>query len=792
MKLSREWLGDFTKISASDKDYADRMTMSGSKVEGTLITGEEISGVVAGKVLEMERHPDSDHLWIARVDVGRSASLTIVTGAQNVSVGDLVPVATDGSTLPGGVTIRDGVLRGVASQGMLCSLKELGLDAHDYPYAIEDGIFIMQEPCAPGDDIKSVLGLGVSVVDFEITNNRPDCLSVIGLARESAATFNTELFLTKPVVKEKDGNIDDHLRVTVADEALCPRYSARMVKNVRIAPSPAWMRRRLRESGVRPINNIVDITNYVMLEYGQPMHAFDFSCVGEGHIVVRRAASGETLETLDGTARTLTPDMLVIADETKPIGVAGVMGGANSEITGETTTIVFESANFSGPSIRKTSLALAMRTDASGRFEKGLDPENTLSALERACQLVELLDAGDVVRGVIDCAAPKSESRTLPLEVERVNALLGTDASREFMIETLEKLGFSVSGDTITVPSWRADVTHFADISEEIARFYGYDVIAPTLFKGSASGTGYTEKQKFEKDLGTVCRGMGYYEIMTYSFGSAAAWDQIRLPEDSPLRRAYHIQNPLGEDTSVMRTTALPTLLGALALNLSRRNLDLKLYELASIYLPVEGQTLADERMVLTLGACGKNAGFYHVKGAVEALLRSVRVSNAAFEPVCNNPSYHPGRCAEVYVDGRKIGVVGQVHPLTAENFGIEAEIYAAELDLGLLFAAKGAEPTYIPLPRFPAVTRDLAVVVDAGVPAARLSACILEAGAPTLKRCELFDVYTGAPIPEGKKSAAFSLVLRADNATLTDEHADRTVAAVIAALGEKYGASIR
>ncbi|MBR2717028.1 MAG: phenylalanine--tRNA ligase subunit beta, partial [Oscillospiraceae bacterium] len=478
MNLSREWLNDYTKITVSDKEFCDGMTMSGSKVETVTNTGEGIGKVVAGRVTFMSPHPDSDHLWVCKVDVGGSQDLTIVTGAQNVSVDDLVPVAVDGATLPGGVEIHTGKLRGVVSEGMLCSLGELGLGTHDYPYAIEDGIFIMQEPCEPGQDIRTVLGLNDSVVEFEITNNRPDCLSVIGLAREAAATFGTELHVREPQVEGvRDGDsIENYLNVRIDDPELCPRYTARMVKNIRIAPSPAWLRRRLRASGIRPINNIVDITNYVMQEYGQPMHAFDYRCLGGGMIVVRKAAPGETLMTLDGNSRLLNPSMLVIADAEKPVGLAGVMGGENSEIVDETTTIVFESANFNGTSIRKTAIALGMRTDASSKFEKGLDPEGTVPAVQRACELVELLGAGDVIDGVIDVVASPAEEKRVRLEPEKINALLGTDLTRSYMVSVLEKLGFTMRGDDVLVPSWRSDIEHYADLAEEVARFYGYDV----------------------------------------------------------------------------------------------------------------------------------------------------------------------------------------------------------------------------------------------------------------------------------------------------------------------------
>ncbi len=792
MKLSREWLSEFTDIKATDKQFSDALTLSGSKVEGWEITGEEISGVVVGKVSEIVRHENSDHLWVCSVDIGAGAPVTIVTGAQNVSKGDLVPVAVDGSTLPGGVTIRSGALRGVESQGMLCSLKELGLDIHDYPYAIENGIFILQEPCKLGDDIKTVLGLNDSVIEFEITSNRPDCLSVIGLARESAATFGTELKLHKPEVRGGAGSIADLLQVEIEDSRLCPRYTAKMVKNIKIAPSPAWMRRRLRASGVRPINNIVDITNYVMLEYGQPMHAFDYSCVKGGKIVVRRAAEGEILKTLDDKDRAISPEMLVIADSHDPIGLAGVMGGGNSEITEKTNTIVFESANFNGTSVRKTALALGMRTDASGRFEKGLDPMNTVPAAERACELIELLGAGEVLDGVIDIVAAAPKQVRLPLEPERINALLGTKLDRTFMIKVLEKLDFTVDENIICAPSFRSDIEHYADIAEEVGRFYGFDKIEPTIFSGTTTRGGFSAKQKFEREISSVCRGMGYFEVMTYSFGSKTAWDKIHLPESSPLRKAFVIQNPLGEDTSVMRTTALPSMLDVLSTNLAKRNMDVKLFELATIYLPKDGSELADEQMILTLGAFGKDSGFFELKGCIEALFGALRIKNVRFEAVSDNPSYHPGRCAKITSGDTVLGVMGQTHPAVAEEFGLNVGVFTAELMISSMMSCVSAEPTYTPLPRFPAMTRDIAVVCDSSVTAAALTDTMYEAGGDYLENVRLFDVYTGTGIPDGKRSVAFSLTIRAKDQTLTDEHSDEIIKSILTKLEKTHGAVIR
>ncbi len=792
MKLSREWLGEYTTIGAPDKEYCDAMTMSGSKVEGWEVTGSEISRVVVGRVISMERHTNSDHMWVCKIDVGGERELQIVTGAQNVNIGDLVPVALDGSTLPGGKEIRTGKLRGELSEGMLCSLGELGLEQRDFPYAIEDGIFILEEDCLPGDDIREVCGLNDSVVEFEITNNRPDCLSVRGLARESACTFHTPLTFAEPTVTAGHGDIHEKLSVEIKDAELCPRYTARMVKNIKIAPSPKWMRRRLRASGVRPINNIVDITNYVMLEYGQPMHAFDYACLHDGKIIVRRAEEGESLRTLDGNDHALTPGMLVIADPEGPVALAGVMGGANSEITDETTTIVFESANFLGHSIRKTAIALGMRTDASGRFEKGLDLFATVPAVDRACELVEMLGAGEVFDGTIDVLAKEPETTFIELDDKRINALLGTDIPREFMADTLTSLGFELNGNTLTVPSWRGDCTMLADIAEECARFWGYDKIEATDIRGAATQGGYSEKTLFVRKLGTACRAMGYTEVVTYSFVSPSSLDKIKVPADSPLRDNYRILNPLGEDTSVMRTTALPSMLGVLSTNLSRRNMEAKLYEMATVYKKQPGKVLADERTVLTLGAYGGDVDFFALKGAVEALLCAARTPDVRFTADTETAAFHPGRCAAVWSGDTRLGTLGQIHPDVCAAYGLDGATYCAEIDVVLLHDLEGAEPVYTPLPRFPAITRDIAVVCDAAVPVGELTECIRKAEKNVLRGVKLFDVYTGVGIPEGKKSVAFSLTLRSDDGTLTDDHAEEAVRAVLDALRENFGAVIR
>ena len=803
MNLSRKWLSEFVDLSLeekNDREFAEAMTMSGSKVEGTHYMGEGISNVVVGKIEQMDLLWDAGDsgkhtLWNCKVDVGGDRLLQIVTGAQNQKVGDLVPVALDGATLPGGVEIHTTDFRGELSEGMMCSIKELGLTLHDFPYAVEDGLFILQEPCKPGDDIVPVIGRDDHVVEFEITPNRPDCLSVIGLAREAAVTFQKPLRLHEPVVKGSGGDINELVKVDVENPELCPRYTARMVRNIKIEPSPKWMRERIAAMGMRPINNIVDITNYVMMEYGQPMHAFDFSCVDGGHIIVRTAREGETCRTLDGNERKVTPSMLCICDEHKPVGLAGVMGGENSEITENTKMVLFESANFNGTSIRRTAAALNMRTDASAHYEKGLDPYLTMRAVNRACELVELLGAGEVVDGIVDVFPNPPEPLVRELDVDRVNWILGTDIPGDTMRKILSDLGFKLDGNTVTVPSWRLDIDPKYtqnDFSEEVARIYGFDNIPATMMEDSGTKSGgYTPEQAAERTLGEVCRACGYDGIITYSFYSPAGWDMIRLPENDPRRDAIRILNPLGEDTSCMRTTTLPSILEVLARNWNYRNKDVKLYEFAKIYKKRDDGP-ADEPKVLTLGAYGGDMDFYSLKGTVEELCDALRIKDVEYVPVKDNPSYHPGRCAAFYAGGRCLGVFGQIHPLVAKNYGVSDELYAAEIDFAAMFENRTTEIYYTPLPRFPAVMRDISVVCDDAVTTGELSKCIKRAGGEYLESVEVFDVYKGANIPEGKKSVSFSLAIRSDEQTLTDSHAEEAVAAILSALEKEYGAVMR
>ena len=795
MKLNRKWLHEeFVDLSSvSDKEFVETLTVAGQKVETYERMDAEIKNVVVGKVISIVRHENSDHMWVCMIDVGKDEPLQIVTGAQNVHEGDLVPVAQHNSYLPGGVHITKGKLRGVASNGMLCGLEELGLGLNDFPNAILDGIWILNdENCQIGQDINAVIGNDDTIVDFEITNNRPDCYSIIGLAREAAAAFDKPMRHHDPVVKGSDaGSMYEMLDVEVPAENLCNRYTSRMVTNVKIAPSPKWLRQRLRANGVRPINNIVDITNYVMLEYGQPMHAFDYRYVSSGKIVVREAEDGETLTTLDGVVRNLKAGMLVIADDERAIGLAGIMGGENSEIMDDTTTVVFESANFNGTSIRQTALALGMRTEASGKFEKNLDAMMTVPAVQRACELVELLQCGDVMDGIIDIINYVPAPKTLELEPEKINRLLGTDISEEDMVKYLNRLEIEVEGRTIHVPSFRPDLNLTADIAEEVGRLYGYNEIPTTAFKNATQG-GYSPFMLTESKAGALCRSLGYSEIITYSFVSPTIFDQIRLPADSVLRNAIRIQNPLGEDTSIMRTIAIPSMLDILSRNNAYHNKNVKLYEIAKIYLPTEGQVLPEEPKMLVLGTYGQNTSFFSLKGELEAIFKGLNVKKAVYTAVNDNPTYHPGRCAKVTVDGVDVGYMGQIHPVVASNYGMDMDVYAVEVSLTKLYDLLLPEATYVPLPKYPAVTRDLALLCDESVTVGQAQEVIAKAGGKLLRDVQLFDIYRGTGVPEGKKSLAFSLILRADDRTLTDTDSEGVISKVLSAVQDKLGATLR
>ncbi len=792
MVLSKRWLQDYLKLDVSDKDFAAALTLSGSKVEGYETEGEELSNIVVARIESLEKHPDSDHLWICQVNVGADADLQIVTGAQNLKVGDYVPAALDNSVVAGGKKIKKGKLRGVESAGMLCSLGELGLTAHDFPYAIEDGIFVLGDDCdlTLGKDICEAIGLNDVVTEFEITSNRPDCLSVLGLAREAAVTYGMDFEEPVPSVEPGEGDVNDLLKVSIEAPELCYRYVGGVVKNVKIEPSPRWMRERLRASGVRPINNIVDITNFVMLEYGQPMHAFDLRYLEGNEVIVRNAKDGEKITTLDGIERELKSDMLVIADANKPVAVAGVMGGEYSGIMDDTNTIVFESACFNGPSVRMTAKALGMRTEASSRFDKQLDPKGCRKILERALQLVQQLGAGEVVNGVVDCDCSDKSDFTLAFEPDWVNDFIGIDVSADEQKKILERLGCKVEDGVITVPSFRNDLRHKADISEEIARFYGYDNIPDRQLAGVATAQ-YTPEQKFERLMNETMLACGLSELCTFSFISPKSYDKICLPADSEKRNCVVITNPLGEDTSVMRTTLLPSMLETLSRNYNNRNAKAYLYEIGKEYIYNGTDKLPDEPQVLCVGMYGADCNFFTIKGVVEELLEKMGIADYDVEAVNDNPSYHPGRTAVISKDGVKIGVVGEVHPQVLTNYSIGVKAYAAEISFGACFKLSNLKRTYKQLPKFPALTRDLACVCEKAMPVLKLERAISGAVGNTLETIELFDVYEGSQIPEGMKSVAFSLKLRAADRTMTDEEADAAMKRAIKAL-DKLGVSLR
>lgn len=786
MNLSKKWLNDFVKIDASDKEFAEAITISGSKVESFKKEGEDLKNIVVGRVDSLKKHPDSDHLWICSINVGKDENLQIVTGAQNLKEGDIVPVALDGSVVHGGKEIKTGKLRGVESCGMLCSLGELGLTVHDFPYAIENGIFVLGDDCdrTLGTPIQEAIGLDDTITEFEITSNRPDCLSIIGLAREAAATYKLPMNKHVPVVKTSGGDVNELLSVRIDNPERCYRYCGAVVKNVRVKPSPRWMRERLRACGVRAINNIVDITNYVMLEYGQPMHAFDLRFLKDSSVIVRTAKNGEKITTLDGVERELNDSMLVIADTEKPVAVAGVMGGEYSGIMDDTNTIVFESACFNGPTTRLTAKALGMRTEASGRYEKELDPQNCMPALMRALELVEELDAGDVVSGIVDCDHSDKTPRTLPFDWEWVNRFIGIDCGKEEQKRILEAIDFKVENDTIIIPSFRNDIIGKADISEEIARFYGYANIPNRPLGGVANGK-LTETQQLERLINDTLIGCGLTEVSTYSFMSPKAYDKICLPKDSKLRESIVISNPLGEDSSIMRTTAIPSLLEVLSRNYNNRNLNAKIYELAMQYLPRGTEELPIEKQSVSIGMYGLTVNFFTLKGVVEELLYKCGIDEYDIEPVTDNPTFHPGRTAKILVDGEEIGILGEIHPTVQANYAIGARTYVAEIDFNSIEAKGNTKRTYKPLPKFPASNRDLAFVCSRDIPVLMLERLIKNAIGKTLENITLFDVYTGAQIAENMKSVAFNIRMRSPERTLTDEEADAAMKRAIKALAE-------
>ena len=795
MNLSMRWLNDYVKADMPIKDYCHALTMSGSKVEGYEVEGADISNVVVGKILSKGPHENADALFVCQVDAGKESPVQIVTNAKNVKEGDLVPVALDGAVLPEG-KIKKGKLRGVESFGMFCGLDTLGLTAHDFPYADPDGVLVIQEDCQIGEDIHSALGLDDTSVEFEITSNRPDCLSVTGLARETAATYNLPLNIPVPSFKGIDGNIDEMLKVDVHNTEKCMRYCAGIVKNVKIEPSPRWMRERLRASGVRPINNFVDITNYVMLEYGQPMHAFDLRYVEGAHINVRNAAKGEKIVTLDGVERELTEEMLVIADDKKPVAVAGVMGGEYSGIMEDTTTVVFESAYFEPVQVRRTSKKLGLRTDASIRYEKGVDCLISMTCLERAFQLVEELGAGEVVRTVIDKDYTDKTPAAVEFNAEWINNFLGTDIAEADMIEYLTRLDFKVENGTVYAPSFRIDIECKADIAEEVARIYGYDKIPSTEFRGVAEAE-LTPEQKFAKNLENNMVALGCYGIATFSFISPKHFDRLTLPAESKLRDAIKITNPLGEDTSIMRTTIIPSMLEILSTNYNNRNESAKLYEIGKEYIPTESGKLPNEPDRLAIGMYGGNVDFYDIKGIADTMLGKMGIRDVEYIRACDSDAFdeacamHPGRSAVVMKNDTVLGILGEVHPAVQKNYGIGTKTYVAKFNIPEMMKCAVTEVSYQPLPKFPAAARDLSVICDDEIPVAELEKAIKGAVGKILEKVTLFDVYKGEQIEKGKKSVSYSITMRSHDGTLTDEQADSAMKKVLKALSA-IGAELR
>ncbi len=798
MNVTKGWLADFTDLKESAAEIAKDMTMSGSKVETFSCWSDNIERVVVGHLLEVTDHPDSDHLKVCQVDVGEGEPIQIITGAQNIKVGDYVPAALDNSLLPNGMKIKKGKLRGLPSNGMLCSLGELNLTVGNFPECIEDGIMILSGEQTPGTPIAEALGLNDPMIEFEITPNRPDCLSVIGLAREAAATYRRPFNKHTPVFTEDTSDkIENYLSVTVEEPVACPRYSARVVKNIKIGPSPLWLRNRLYAVGVRPINNVVDITNYVMLEYGQPMHAFDYRQIRGKEIHVKMAGEGETFVTLDNQERTLSSSMLTIADKEGTIAVAGVMGGLNSEIENDTATIVFESANFDGVTIRKASRALGLRTDASSRYEKGLDPALVEGALNRACELAEQLAGGTVVAGVLDVNNDTRATRVLPFRPDRVNAFLGTEIEASFMKESLEMLEFLVDDSkepwAVTVPTFRDDVEGEADLAEEVVRLYGYDNIPTTLVHMATTQGMLTPAQSMQKTLNDALLAAGYYEICTYSFISPKIYDKLLLPADSGFRQSVTISNPLGEDTSVMRTTALGSMLATLATNYNNRNLTARLFEPATTYTYTGPDTLPHEQVEYVLGCYGKDESFYTLKGAVQQLLTAagIPMTEVEFVPKKDCPSLHPGKSATILYNDHILGFMGEVHPLLPAQFGLPEQVWVANLYFEDILAVEKPAKEYHPMPKFPATTRDLAFVCEKSLTVGSMEKVMREMGGNILESVALFDIYEGKQIAEGMKSVAFNLTFRAADRTLSDEEIDRKIKKMITGI-TALGASLR
>ncbi len=800
MNTSLKWIKDMVPgLEATPQEYADAMTLSGTKVEGYEAFDKDLENIRIGQIQNIEKHPDADKLVVCQVDIGEAEPVQIVTGAPNVKEGQKVPVVLDGgrvagghdgSKTEGGIKIKKGKLRGVVSNGMMCSIEELGSSRDMYPDAPQEGIYIFDDTAPVGADAVKQLGLDDVSVEYEITSNRVDCFSVIGIAREAAATFGLPFH---PPVIRPTGNgedVNDYIKVSVEDPALCPRYTARVVKNIRIAPSPEWMQRRLAAQGIRPINNIVDITNYVMEEYGQPMHAYDLDTIAGRQIIVRRAKDQETFVTLDGQERVLDETVLMICDAQKPVGIAGIMGGENSMITDHVKTMLFEAACFDGTNIRRSAKKIGMRTDASGKFEKGLDPNNAIEAMNRACQLIEELGAGEVVGGVVDVYTTKKEGRRILFEPEKYNRLLGTDISSETMLEYFRKieLGYDKQTGEVIIPSWRQDLECGADLAEEVARFYGYDKIATTLPSGEATTGKLSFKLRVEAVARDVAEYCGFSQGMVYSFESPKVFDKLLLPPDSSLRRAVVIANPLGEDFSIMRTISLNGMLTSLSVNYNRRNKDVRLYELGNIYLPKELPLteLPDERMQFTLGMYGEG-DFFTMKGVIEEFLQQAGMhQKPEYRPDAAKPFLHPGRQAEICYAGQVIGYLGEVHPTVAANYSIRERVYVAVIDMPLIVGMADFSRKYTGIARFPAVTRDLSMVCPKQILAGDIEKIIESKGGNYLESYRLFDIYEGNQIKLGYKSLAYSITFRAADRTLDEEAVNGPVNRMIKALEEK------
>ena len=805
MRTSLEWIRSMVpELSCTAQEYMDAMTLSGSKVEGYEELDADLEKIVIGQIEKIEKHPDADKLIICQVNVGTGENIQIVTGAPNVKEGDKVPVVLDGGRVagghdgkktPGGVKIKKGKLRGVESFGMMCSIEELGSTKDMYPEAPEYGIYIFPEDAVVGADAVEALGLHNSVFEYEITSNRVDCFGIIGLAREAAATFRKEFH--PPVVTATGNNedVNDYVKVSVEDTKLCPRYTARVVRNIKIAPSPEWMQRRLAAQGIRPINNIVDITNYVMEEYGQPMHAYDLDTIAGHQIVVKRAEKGQKFVTLDGQERTLDDSVLMICDGEKAIGIAGIMGGENSMITDDVKTMLFEAACFDGTNICLSSKKVGLRTDASGKFEKGLDPNNAIEAMNRACQLIEELGAGEVVGGVVDVYTTVKEGRNIPFEPEKYNRLLGTDIAPESMLDYFKMLdlGYDKEKNEILVPSWRQDLECDADIAEEVARFYGYDKIPTSLPSGEATTGKLSFKLRVEKLARDIAEFCGFSQAMTYSFESPKVFDKLLLPADSPLRETVVITNPLGEDFSIMRTVSLNGMLASLATNYNRRNQNVRLYELGNIYLPKQTPVteLPEERMQFTLGMYGEG-DFYTMKGVVEELFDKLGMhEKAEYDPSDKKSFLHPGRQADIVYHGNVIGYLGEIHPTVAANYAIKERVYVAVLDMPYIVEYASFDRKYRGIAKFPAVTRDLSMVVPKEVLAGDIEKVFDEKGGQYLERYALFDIYEGAQIKRGYKSIAYTLTFRAQDKTLEDADIQNAMNKILKKL-EELGIELR